>query len=207
MAIVVISYRQTVRAYPDGGGAFIVANDNLGLYPAMVAAASLLTDYVLTVAVSISAGMAAITSAVPALVPYRVQLALGFLLLLTMANLRGVREASTLFAAPTYVFILIVLVTLAMGFGRCLGGACPQAVSAGAETAAAGRRGVGVPAAARLRLRGQCPHRDRGHRQRGAGLPPAQGAQRGHDAAADGGPGHHHVPGDQHPGPASSTCA
>ena len=105
MAIVVVSYRQTVRAYPDGGGAFIVANDNLGIYPAMVAAASLLTDYVLTVAVSISAGMAAISSAVPALVPYRVPLALGFLVLLSLANLRGVREASTLFAAPTYVFI------------------------------------------------------------------------------------------------------
>ncbi len=133
MGIVVISYRQTVRAYPDGGGAFIVANDNLGLSPAMVAAASLLTDYVLTVAVSISAGMAAITSAVPGLVPYRVPLALGFLFLLAVANLRGVREASTLFAAPTYVFILIVLVTLGVGFGRCLGGTCPRAVSAGAE--------------------------------------------------------------------------
>jgi amino acid transporter len=133
MAIVVVSYRQTVRAYPDGGGAFIVANDNLGLRPAMVAAASLLTDYVLTVAVSVSAGMAAITSAAPSLVPYRVPLALGSVLLLTLANLRGVREASTLFAAPTYAFIVIVLVTLGTGFARCLGGACPQAVSAGAE--------------------------------------------------------------------------
>jgi amino acid transporter len=133
MAIVVVSYRQTVRAYPDGGGAFIVANDNLGLRPAMVAAASLLTDYVLTVAVSISAGMAAVTSALPALVPYRVPLALGSILLLTLANLRGVREASTLFAAPSYAFIVIVLVTLGTGFARCLGGTCPQAVSAGAE--------------------------------------------------------------------------
>nr|MCU0281533.1 APC family permease [Acidimicrobiia bacterium] len=138
MAIVVISYRQTVRAYPDGGGAFIVANDNLGIYPAMVAAASLLTDYVLTVAVSISAGMAAISSAVPALVPYRVPLALGFLVLLTLANLRGVREASTLFAAPTYVFIVIVLLTLGAGFTRCLGDACPKAVSSGAELPLAG---------------------------------------------------------------------
>ena len=78
MVVVVTSYRQTVRAYPDGGGAFIVAHDNLGMNPAMVAAASLLTDYVLTVAVSISAGMAAITSAAPSLVGYRVPLALGF---------------------------------------------------------------------------------------------------------------------------------
>ncbi|HSQ37314.1 MAG TPA: APC family permease [Acidimicrobiia bacterium] len=133
MAIVVVSYRQTVRAYPDGGGAFIVANDNLGLRPAMVAAASLLTDYVLTVAVSISAGMAAITSALPALVPYRVPLALGSVLLLTLANLRGVREASRIFAAPTYVFVVIVFVMLGIGFVRCLGGTCPQSVSAGAE--------------------------------------------------------------------------
>ena len=138
MAIVVVSYRQTVRAYPDGGGAFIVANDNLGIYPAMVAAASLLTDYVLTVAVSISAGMAAISSAAPVLVPYRVPLALGFLVLLTLANLRGVREASTLFAAPTYVFIVIVLVTLVAGFTRCLGDACPKAISSGAELPLAG---------------------------------------------------------------------
>ena len=138
MAIVVVSYRQTVRAYPDGGGAFIVANDNLGIRPAMVAAASLLTDYVLTVAVSISAGMAAISSAAPVLVPYRVPLALGFLVLLTLANLRGVREASTLFAAPTYVFIVIVLVTLVAGFTRCLGDACPKAISSGAELPLAG---------------------------------------------------------------------
>ncbi|MBN2112959.1 MAG: APC family permease [Acidimicrobiia bacterium] len=133
MTIVVVSYRQTVRAYPDGGGAFIVANDNLGLRPAMVAAASLLTDYVLTVAVSVSAGMAAITSAVPALLPYRVPLALGALLLLTLANLRGVREASTLFAAPTYIFVVVVFVMLGTGFIRCMGGSCPQATPAGAE--------------------------------------------------------------------------
>ena len=89
MVIVITSYRQTVRAYPQGGGAFLVTHDNLGLRPAMVAAASLLTDYVLTVAVSISAGVAAITSAAPATLPYRVPIALGFLVLLSVANLRG----------------------------------------------------------------------------------------------------------------------
>jgi len=133
MAIVVASYRQTVRAYPDGGGAFIVAQDNLGRGPAMVAAASLLTDYVLTVAVSISAGMAAITSAVPGLMPHRVTLAVAVIALMTVANLRGVREAGLLFAAPTYAFIVIVLVTLATGFARCVGGSCPEAVSAGSD--------------------------------------------------------------------------
>jgi hypothetical protein len=92
MIVVVTSYRQTVRAYPQGGGSFLVSHDNLGLRPAMVAAAALLTDYVLTVAVSVSAGMAAITSAAPFLLPHRVLLALGFLVLLTVANLRGARE-------------------------------------------------------------------------------------------------------------------
>jgi len=135
MIVVVTSYRQTVRAYPQGGGSFLVSHDNLGLRPAMVAAAALLTDYVLTVAVSVSAGVAAITSAAPSLLPHRVLLALGFLVLLTVANLRGAREAGVLFAGPTYAFVVIVMVTLATGFARCLGGSCPQAVSAGAELA------------------------------------------------------------------------
>ena len=135
MVIVVTSYRQTVRAYPSGGGAFIVAHDNLGLRPAMVAAAALLTDYLLTVAVSVSAGVAAITSAAPSLVGYKVPMALGLVLLITVANLRGARESGILFAAPTYAFVVIVAVTLGTGFVRCAAGACPQAVSAGAELA------------------------------------------------------------------------
>jgi amino acid transporter len=135
MIVVVTSYRQTVRAYPQGGGSFLVTHDNLGLRPAMVAAAALLTDYVLTVAVSVSAGVAAITSAAPSALPYRVPLALGFLVLLTVANLRGAREAGTLFAGPTYAFVVIVLATLATGFARCFAGSCPQAVSAGAQLA------------------------------------------------------------------------
>ncbi len=133
MVVVVTSYRQTVRAYPEGGGSFLVSYDNLGLRPAMVAAAALLTDYVLTVAVSVSAGVAAITSAAPGALPYRVLLALGFLLLLTVANLRGAREAGMLFAGPTYAFVVIVLIMLGTGLGRCLGGSCPEAVSAGME--------------------------------------------------------------------------
>ena len=133
MAIVITSYRQTVRAYPQGGGAFLVTHDNLGLRPAMVAAASLLTDYVLTVAVSVCAGVAAITSAAPAAIPYRVPIALGFLLLLTVANLRGARESGALFAGPTYAFVVIVGATLITGFVRCAVDTCPAAVSAGAE--------------------------------------------------------------------------
>jgi amino acid transporter len=135
MVIVITSYRQTVRAYPQGGGAFLVAHDNLGLKPAMVAAASLLTDYVLTVAVSISAGVAAITSAAPATLPYRVPIALGFLVLLSVANLRGARESGALFAGPTYAFIVMVGITLVAGLSRCAVDACPQAISSGAELA------------------------------------------------------------------------
>lgn len=131
LLIVIFSYRQTIRAYPDGGGAFIVANDNLGIKTGAVAAAALLVDYVLTVSVSIAAGVAAITSAAPGLIPWRVEMALGFVVLLTVANLRGTREASALFAAPTYLFILTVAVMLVAGFVQCADGQCPAAVSSG----------------------------------------------------------------------------
>lgn len=133
LLIVIVSYRQTIRAYPDGGGAFIVANDNLGIKTGAIAASALLIDYVLTVSVSVAAGVAAITSAAPGLIPWRVEIALGFVVLLTVANLRGVREASTLFAAPTYLFVLTVAVMLISGFVQCADGQCPTAVSSGLE--------------------------------------------------------------------------
>ena len=129
--IVIVSYRQTIRAYPDGGGAFIVANDNLGIRVGAVAASSLLTDYVLTVAVSVAAGVAAITSAVPGLIAWWVEIAIGFVIVLTLANLRGVKEASTIFALPTYFFVLTVFAMLITGLVRCLDGTCPTAVSGG----------------------------------------------------------------------------
>ena len=130
--IVIVSYRQTIKAYPDGGGAFIVSNDNLGIRTGTVAASALLTDYVLTVSVSVAAGVAAITSAAPDLIPWRVEIALLFVLLLTIANLRGVKEASTIFAAPTYLFVATVGVMLFVGFAACLDGECPNAISSGA---------------------------------------------------------------------------
>src|SRR5713101_2369706 len=108
MTIVVLSYRQTVRAYPNGGGSYIVSKDNLGTFPGLLAAAALLTDYVLTVSVSVVAGVLAITSAVPSLTAHRVALAIGFVAMITLANLRGVRESGTLFAIPTYGFILSI---------------------------------------------------------------------------------------------------
>jgi len=132
LMVVVVSYTQTIRAHPDGGGAFIVANENLGLIPGAVAAAALLTDYVLTVAVSIAAGAAAITSAAPGLLPWRIEITVLLVVLLTVINLRGVKEASTVFAAPTYLFVAAVVATLVTGFIRCADGTCPQAISSAA---------------------------------------------------------------------------
>ncbi len=118
VAVVVSSYRQTIRAYPQGGGAYIVAKDNLGTLPALVAGAALLIDYVLTVAVSVAAGVAALTSAFQGLYPYRVWLGVAFVALIALANLRGIRESSQLFAAPTYLFVASLGGMLAYGFAR-----------------------------------------------------------------------------------------
>ena len=121
LAIVATSYRQTIHAYPSGGGAYIVAKDNLGTTPGLVAAASLLVDYVLTVSVSIAAGVAAITSAVQDtryawLSEHKVLLCLVFIAFIAIANLRGVRESGALFATPTYVFVVSFLLMIVFGF-------------------------------------------------------------------------------------------
>jgi amino acid transporter len=122
LAIVVFSYRQTIHAYPSGGGAYIVAKENLGRLPSLIAAASLLIDYVLTVSVSIAAGVAAITSAVPHLRLTPVELCLFFVAILTMGNLRGIRESGRLFAGPTYIFIVSILAMIAVGAWRYFSG-------------------------------------------------------------------------------------
>ena len=120
--IVVTSYRQTIRAYPQGGGAYIVAKDNLGVFPSLFAGAALLIDYVLTVAVSVAAGVAAVTSAVPELFPYRVWLCVLAVAGVAVANLRGVRESGKIFAAPTYVFVVSILAMVTWGVGGALFG-------------------------------------------------------------------------------------
>ena len=131
LAIVVFSYRQTIHAYPSGGGAYLVSKDNLGEMPALVAAASLLIDYVLTVAVSIAAGVAAITSAFPEWHVNRVELTLAFVVLLMIGNLRGIRESGRIFAVPTYFFIATALGLIAVGVWRALsGGIHPLAAAA-----------------------------------------------------------------------------
>ena len=124
MAIVVISYRQTVRAYPSGGGAYIVSKENLGIWAALIAAAALLVDYMMTVVVSIVAGVFAIGSAFPVANDHKVLLSIGFVWLVTIANLRGSRESGTLFAIPTYGFVAAILATIAIGLYQCVGG-CP----------------------------------------------------------------------------------
>jgi len=118
LAIVVISYEQIIHAYPDGGGAYIVAYDNLGRFSALVAAAALLTDYILTVSVSVSSGVAQIISAYPQLFEYRVPLSITCVIFITVINLRGVRESGAAFAFPSYFFIVIMFLTIGMGLFR-----------------------------------------------------------------------------------------
>jgi len=120
LAIVTISYEQTIHAYPGGGGAYIVARDNLGEIPALVAGAALLTDYVLTVSVSIASGVAQITSAFPDLYEYRVLISVSFILFVMLMNLRGVKESGTAFAIPTYFFIVLMFITVGTGLFRSL---------------------------------------------------------------------------------------
>jgi amino acid transporter len=131
LAVVVASYRQTCRAYPNGGGAYSVARANLGQSAGLVAASALLVDYVLTVAVSVVAGVAAITSAAPSLSRHAVSLSVGFVLLLTLMNLRGVKESGKAFAVPTYGFLLGIYVMFAVAGYRVLSGEHLLAPTAG----------------------------------------------------------------------------
>jgi amino acid transporter len=144
LGIVVVSYTQTVQAYETSGGAYVVAKDNLGTLPSLVAAAALLVDYVLTVAVSVTAGVLALTSAAPALGPHKVALSLAFVVLLTLANLRGVRESGVLFALPTYGFVAVMFAMVGKGVVECAGGTCPQATIPNPLAAGAGVVGIYV---------------------------------------------------------------
>ena len=132
LATVIVSYRQIVRAYPGGGGAYVVALENLGVYSGYVVAAALMIDYVLTVAVSITAGADAIVSAVVELAPYKLTITVGLIGFVTLANLRGSKESGKFFAVPTYGFVLSMYLLIGTGVIRCLDG-CPQAESAGTD--------------------------------------------------------------------------
>jgi amino acid transporter len=120
LGFLIMSYRQTIKAYPTAGGAYIVTRDNFGLLPAQVAGVSLLIDYILTVSVSVSAGTAAIASAFPAIDPYVVPISVTFIMLIAYGNLRGVKESGRLFAVPTYFFIIDMVILLGYGLYRLL---------------------------------------------------------------------------------------
>src|SRR5271155_2336257 len=120
LIIVYFSYRQTIEAYPSGGGSYTVARYNLGAFPSLLAAAALLTDYILTAAVGISAGVGALVSAVPSFLPHTVAICVGILFIITVINLRGVREAGVIFMVPTYFFVGTLLITIGGGLVRAL---------------------------------------------------------------------------------------
>jgi len=144
LAIVVTSYQQTVAAYPHGGGSYIVAKDNLGTPPGLVAAGALLTDYVLTVAVSIAAGVAALTSIVPELFSARVEIGIVLIVLIAAVNLRGIRESGAVFAIPTYVYLVSIFGLLAVGMFRFVTGNMPDYTAPAAWLTAETAESLGI---------------------------------------------------------------
>lgn len=144
LVIVVASYRKTVHAYPGGGGAYAVAKDNFGQKAALVAASALVVDYILTVAVSVASGVANLVSAFPGLAPWVVEISLGMVVLLTVVNLRGVKESGLSFALPTYAFIATVLIMLVMAAWHALTGSPVVAESAGYPVEAVDATGAAV---------------------------------------------------------------
>jgi amino acid transporter len=142
LVIVVLSYAQGVRAYESSGGSYVFAKENLGVFPGLVAGAALLVDYVLTVAVSIAAGIFAITSIAPSLASHRVELSLACIGVLTLANLRGVRESGLLFALPTYAFIAALYTVIAVGLWKGMTGTWPHAAVPHPLPAGSGSPGV-----------------------------------------------------------------
>ncbi|MFN2214146.1 MAG: APC family permease, partial [Anaerolineales bacterium] len=129
LAIVTISYQQTIHAYPSGGGAYIVSRDNLGQFASQVAGAALLSDYILTVSVSVSAGLAQVVSAFPALINYRVYIAVAVVMLIMLINLRGVKESGFVFAIPTYFFLAMLTLTVVVGLVRNISGNLPGLIN------------------------------------------------------------------------------
>ena len=150
LAILMFSYRQTIKAYPSAGGAYIVTKDNFGLVPAQVAGVALLTDYVLTVAVSVSAGVSAIIAAVPALHEFRVPMCLFFIALIAIGNLRGVKESGRIFAAPTFLFLTMIGSLVVLGIVKLASGTLQHAATASfqagwaAENAAKGIEPIAI---------------------------------------------------------------
>lgn len=141
LAILTVSYRQIIFEYPEGGGAYIVAKSNLGAWPGLTAAAALMIDYVLTVAVSVAAGIAAVTSAIPALFLHREAICLIAILTVLIVNLRGVRESGRVFAVPTYLFIFVISAMIAAGLWQILSGR-PSSTTMAATSKPLGAEGL-----------------------------------------------------------------
>ena len=185
-AIVATSYVQLVKAYPGGGGAYAVTKENLGVKTSLLTGSTLFVDYVLTVAVSTAAGVAAITSALPELRELRIEMAVGFVTLLTLGNLRGIRESGSLFAIPPYLFILGFGAMLVVGIVRIALGHDLQP-SATADAFEAGAQACHHhPGSAGVRFRRRRPYRYRGDRRRCAVLQAARGYERLDNADRDG---------------------
>jgi amino acid transporter len=144
LAIVVISYQQTIAAYPTGGGSYIVASENLGRFPGLVAAGALLTDYVLTVAVSIAAGVQALTSIFPGIYEQRVLVGVGFIVVLWVGNLRGIRESGTFFAIPTYIYLVAIAGLLGIGIWMTATGGLPDYQAPAGWLEAEGGQALGI---------------------------------------------------------------
>ena len=164
LLVVYFSYRQTIAAYPHGGGSYTVAKENLGTTAGLFAAAALLLDYVLVVAVGISAGVGALVSALPVLQPHTLSLCLAILALITIVNLRGVRESGLAFMVPTYLFIVSLLAVLAIGVVKTVAGGRPSGAGRAAGAAARGHDGgdaLDPDAGLRQRLHGDDRRRGR----------------------------------------------
>lgn len=178
--IVVISYQQTVKAYPTGGGSYIVAADNLGEKPAVIAGSALLIDYILTVAVSVAAGVAALVSAFPTLHSALIPLNIGFIALIAWANLRGVRESGMMFALPSYGFVLGMIVMIIWGVTRAGEHQCRLRTSwQTLEQSAARRRSLSSSSSLSVFCWMCRPHRCRSDQQRGPRVSGTRGEKRG----------------------------
>ena len=188
LAVVSVSYRQVCRAYPNGGGAYVVAKTNLAPIFGLIAAAALLIDYVMTVSVSTAAAIAQIQSVIPAAYDVRIEIAFVSIALITIANLRGLRESGNIFAVPTYLFVVLALAIVALGVFHILTGTVvpvPPEPDAGSVRDRDHRH----PAPAQgLRRRLGGADRRRGHRQRRAGVQAARGEERGQHDDGDGHP-------------------
>ena len=184
--IVYFSYRQTIAAYPGGGGSYTVAKANLGMMWGLTGGAALVLDYILNVAVGIAAGVGALVSAFPSLLPHTLALCLVILVLLTIVNLRGVRESGLVFMAPTYAFVVTLLIVMVVGVVKALAsGGHPVPIVAPPAVAAATTTATRLDAGAGVRQRVHGDDGRRGRQQRRAALPEAHDSQRAARADRD----------------------